>query len=371
MSDGISTTDWPSNRSVEHRRAEIDATITLWVGNQRLDAALKAAELGALSFLQKAVVMRNGLLISCIKHCRLNPRAEAKIPILIMIMFLADNAAGICYLGVMRMAEIFQRTKTCIINNIAALEADGLIGVDRKDGMLNCYWPLIPAALAEMSANPIWFVDALSTKPKSRIFKTPDEAIAAATEDGNLSTPKDRSTAVDRSTAASEPVNSSERTGQLQRDSISSLNSSPTSGSSEGSSTQEKTDRREDKGSAYNAQRTFQTTHHGKLCKGAGWLGVLNPEVADRKAYARANVTVSRSGKVSIGSDYRAELISEGFTDGRIETGLISACKHIEGNDPEKWMRTVRTACGWAKRDDANAAKKPAPFAGRSVNSSL
>ena len=105
MSDGISPTDWPSNRSVDDRRAEIDATITLWVGNQRLDAALKAAELGALSFLQKEVVMRNGLLISCIKHCRMNPRAEAKIPILIMIMFLADNNAGICYLGVMRMAR--------------------------------------------------------------------------------------------------------------------------------------------------------------------------------------------------------------------------------------------------------------------------
>ena len=216
MSDGISPTDWPSNRSVHDRRAEIDATITLWVGNQRLDAALKAAELGALSFLQKAVVMRNGLLISCIKHCRMNPRAEAKIPILIMIMFLADNTAGICYLGVMRMAEIFQRTKTCIINNIAALEADGLIGVNRKDGLPNCYWPLIPAALAEMSANPIWFVDALSTKPKSRIFKTPDEAIAAATEDGNLSTLTTGQLQLtgqlqraNRSTLASEPVNCS------------------------------------------------------------------------------------------------------------------------------------------------------------------
>ena len=105
--------------------------------------------------------------------------------------------------------------------------------MSRKDGLLNCYWPLISAALAEMSANPIWFVDALSTKPKSRIFKTPDEAIAVATEDGNLSTLTDRSTAIDRSIAASEPVNSSERTGQLQRDSISSLKMSPTSGTPE------------------------------------------------------------------------------------------------------------------------------------------
>jgi hypothetical protein len=274
--------------------------------------------------------MRNGLLISCIKHCRMNPRAEAKMSILIMIMFLADNATGICYLGVMRMAEIFQRTKTCIINNIAALESDGLIGVNRKDGMLNCYWPLIPAALAEMSANPIWFVDALSTKPRSRIFKTPDEAIVAAIEDGNLSTTVDRSIAVNPSTAASEPVNCSERTGQLQRDSISSLNLTSNLG-----------------GRPYqNNRQPAQSNGQRELAIGLG----------GEAAYAENNVTVSSTGKLVIGEEFRNEL-RQAFSDQDIDDAVNSTLA-VMGADRSKTriLQQVRRQCGFARRDNGKAA---------------
>ena len=85
-------------------------------------------------------------------------------------------------------------------------------------------------------------------------------------------------------------------------------------------------------------------------------LAALNPDAAARKHYAQANVTVSRSGKVEIGLDFRTELLGEGFTDSQIDTALTNACRYIEGHNPEKWMKTVRTACGWAKRDDAKAS---------------
>lgn len=84
-------------------------------------------------------------------------------------------------------------------------------------------------------------------------------------------------------------------------------------------------------------------------------LAALSPDAAARKFYAQANVTVSLSGKVAIGPDFRIELLGEGFTDSQIDTALTSACRYIEGDNPEKWMKTVRTACGWAKRDDAKA----------------
>jgi hypothetical protein len=90
----------------------------------------------------------------------------------------------------------------------------------------------------------------------------------------------------------------------------------------------------------------------------------LNPEAAQRKAYAASNVTVSKSGKVTIGPDFNTELLGEGFTAEHIETALANCCRYIEGSDPEKWMKTVRTACGWAKRDAAKLSARPSnkPF---------
>jgi hypothetical protein len=161
-----------------------------------------------------------------------------------MITFLADNNDGMCRLSVTRMCEIFARSRESIVTSIASLEKDGQIGVDRKDGMPSSYWPLIPAALAELSANPVWFVEALSTKPKFRAFGSPEEAIAAATQDRRSTPPDqsgtpDQSTPLDqyqsgrpdrhRSTLVDELVNSSRQTGQEQSCSISLINSLPIS----------------------------------------------------------------------------------------------------------------------------------------------
>ena len=88
-------------------------------------------------------------------------------------------------------------------------------------------------------------------------------------------------------------------------------------------------------------------------------VAALNPEAAQRKAYAEQNVMVSKSGKVTIGPDFQAELLGEGYTADQIETALTNVCRYIEGSDPEMWMKTVRTACGWAKRDANRNATRP------------
>ena len=217
--------------SVQERREQINQQITLWIGNRRLDAALAAEELGQYSGMQKALLLRNGLLVGAVRHCRINPRADTRMSILTLITFLSDNNDGICRLSVTRMCEIFARSRESIVSSISSLERDGQIGVNRSGGMPNCYWPLIPAALAELSANPVWFVDALSTKPKFRVFGSPEQAIAVAAR--SRSTLPDQSTAPDQSsgpdhhwsTPVGEPVNSSRRTGQEASNSISLSNS--------------------------------------------------------------------------------------------------------------------------------------------------
>jgi hypothetical protein len=82
----------------------------------------------------------------------------------------------------------------------------------------------------------------------------------------------------------------------------------------------------------------------------------LNPAAAERKAFARKNVFVSQSGKVTIGDEFRAELKGDGYTHGQIEAALSKVCRHIKGSDHEDWMKTVRSACAWARDDEKKLA---------------
>lgn len=81
----------------------------------------------------------------------------------------------------------------------------------------------------------------------------------------------------------------------------------------------------------------------------------LNPDAAARKAYAQENVTVSQSGKVSIGADFRKALIGEDFTDSQIERGLVKAAPFMDCK-PETRMAQVRRGCGWAADEDRKQA---------------
>jgi hypothetical protein len=197
--------------TADEKRAFITSQIQLWVGYQHLDAALKAGELGQLSMVEKFVSLRNGLIV-----CRLNPRADTRLTVLILITFLADNNDGICHLSITATCQIFQRSREAIVNAIASLEEQSQIGVSRVGGMPNCYWPLIPAALEKMSGNPVWFANALRISgPKA----TSSKPFGAANR--NPSSRVDQCSGVDQS--AVELVNSSRPTRLVEPSSISSL----------------------------------------------------------------------------------------------------------------------------------------------------
>lgn len=169
---GIAPEGWPSNMDPAARRDEFCKAIVLYIGNKRLDEALSREELGQLEGLQRVLALRNGLIANCVRHCRQNPGADATLAVLTLITFMADNNDGICRLSVARIAQVFGRSERTIYRCIAGLEESGLIGVSRNGpkGSSNCYWPTIPAGLAEVGASIVWFADALSHKPKARIF---------------------------------------------------------------------------------------------------------------------------------------------------------------------------------------------------------
>ena len=315
--------------SVQERREHINQQITLWIGNKRLDAALAAEELGQYSGMQKALLLRNGLLVGAVRHCRINPRADTRMSILTLITFLSDNNDGICRLSVTRMCEIFARSRESIVSSISSLERDGQIGVNRSGGMPNCYWPLIPAALAELSANPVWFVDALSTKPKFRVFGSPEQAIAVAAQ--SRSTLPDQSTAPDqssgpdhhRSTPVDEPVNSSRRTGQEASSSISLSNSA--------------------------SDLKGQAAPNGQAQMAEAFGG--------EAAFAARNIKVEK-GRIIIGDELRTMLRGEGNTDADIDLALPRALERANGStDPLRILPRIRWALSYVHQNAKGASK--------------
>src|SRR5262249_31835783 len=135
-------------------------------------------------------------IVGGIRHCRAHARSEARMPILTLITYLSDNAKGVCVLSISKMQELLNRSRPCIVENILALEAEGLIGVARIDGMPNTYWPRIPPALTEMSPTPVWGVEAVLGQPKQKVYRTAEAAIAAAT--GNQATAVNQLAAVNQ-----------------------------------------------------------------------------------------------------------------------------------------------------------------------------
>jgi hypothetical protein len=238
MSAVIPPSGWPANMSADDRKVWLHEQIAKWVGEKKIEDCLSALELGNLSMTEKMVAYRSILIMDGIRHCRNNPRAEARIPILTLIVYLSDNAKGTCTLTLSKMQELLQRSRQSIVDNILALEKDGSIGIVRIGGMPNRYWPRIPSALVQMGPNPTWFVEAVAGKVPPKIYNTVDEAIAAASDDqsSGVDQSRYRSSAADRtshlqqtnqSSPAGEPVKSS-------TDSISSLNLSSLSNAKRG-----------------------------------------------------------------------------------------------------------------------------------------
>ena len=362
MSAVILPSGWPSNMSADDRKVWLHEQITKWVGEKRIEECLSAFELGNLSMTEKAVAYRSLLIVGSIKHCRIHEKAEVRIPILTLITFLSDNAKGTCFLTISRMQGLFGRSRQCIVDNILALEEDGLIGVARTGGMTNCYWPRIPTALVEMSPNPVWVIDALATMPKARIFGNVDEVIAAATErDANQSSGPTQSRRVDQSSRVDQYRSTEldhhrssgvDPTGQLQQTNQSSPTREPVKSSTDSISSlnlfsSSQGAQPENVGATQSAPKSPLA---GRIQKQSDVLAMLNPEAAARKAFAASQVAISATGKVTIGAELRADLRKD-FTEDQIERGLEKAARYMEGG-PDKRMASVRTACGWAKEDD-------------------
>lgn len=156
------------NQSPDDTRQQRFATaISLWVENFRLDMAMEREELARLEGIQRHLALSKSLIANTIRLCRAEKRADCRSAILLLITLLSDNNDGRCRLSTTRMAELLCRDQKTVRNAIDSLAQSGLIFVIRlSNGLPNSYYPAVPPAVATMSPNVAWFINALSAERK-------------------------------------------------------------------------------------------------------------------------------------------------------------------------------------------------------------
>jgi hypothetical protein len=271
-----------------------------------------------------------------------------------LITFMADNNDGICRLSIKRMAQIFARDERNITASITELEKAHLIGVNRVAGLPNTYYPKVPAPLTTVGASVVWFADALSDRPRARVFPvrgadlpvkpTPDVGIgggAHQTPDVHI-TPDDNT----RCRATGTP--------DVEQHSISLREMAKEGGNTppvrEPAKPKPLT---QPKPATVRHERAPSFDTGQKSLSGRDQIdAALSPDAA----YATRNITVEK-GRVTIGEELRSDLRCDGYTDEQINLslprGLERAQKTTGGRDPKPLviLHSIRWALSYIKQD--------------------
>lgn len=332
------------------RRESFCDVITAWVGEQRLAQAMAREELAQLEGLQRALALRNGVMLNLIRLCRINSRESCKSAVMALITFMSDNNDGLCRLSVKRMSQIFGRDARSIHTAIATLEADGLVGVNRLSGLANSYWPLIPRGMATANASVVWFADALSDAPR---HGRPAAVKPLKTSVGGFpdKTPEDVC-----GWFSEKPLKTSAKTPEDVCHSISLIESTKGRGGPETTTASTvrttTTTRKEPK---YQELTLQPKPPHVRNTNGQREMTIA---LGGEAAYAELNITITASGALRISPDLRNEL-REVFSEEQIEHGLNRTLGAM-GTDRNKLkiMSQIRRQCSYAKQDAAKYAPK-------------
>ena len=124
----------PATLNAEPTKRElIDAAIIAFVSGKR-GTPITPAELGAASSGPRLVLLRNGFLLACIRHCRNRPLADTTLAVLAVIYAMADNPRGLSMLSFARIGRLLKRRSDTIGEVYKKLEQDGLVA---SEGSLN------------------------------------------------------------------------------------------------------------------------------------------------------------------------------------------------------------------------------------------
>jgi hypothetical protein len=155
-----------NNPQLGHNRHDrLFDEITLFIGDKRLADAMEREAIAQLEGAQRFFALGKSLIPNAIRWAKLNPQMSAALPLLIIITHLADNNDGCCWLTIPRMAQLLERSERSIRSCLLALERDGLLHIERSEGLPSRYWPSVPTCLTQIGVSALDFVNALSSRP--------------------------------------------------------------------------------------------------------------------------------------------------------------------------------------------------------------
>ena len=309
----------------EARRQYLIAEIRDFIATrcQRPDDYMKPKEIGAAK--DRPFLLLRSMLDGIAHYYRENPGARVLLGVFVADTIFSDNEQGCSTVSAARIAKLLSCSDKSVLRAREFLAENGLMCREKHPGLDDHHWPVVNRAMAGRGTSTTWWLDATSEPPAKRGRpekpRTPDVATLSKNPQTPTVLPFEKT-----------PDSKLENPGHHVSDEFSI------------EFTEEKRGR---------ALTRFQTNGQVQM------MGALNPDAAARRAYATRNISISESGKVTIGEEFRAQLRSEGFAESMIDTGLLNACRYIDGGNPEKWLKTVRTACGWARRDEGKAAVVP------------
>jgi hypothetical protein len=313
-------------RAMEARRAK------------RLEDTFSPKELGALSSSDRIVALKHGLLDNYRVIYALHPNLDVLPGVVLFVSIFSDHGgiydgAGRCLAppgcstyAMRLMAKFFSRSERAIRAALNRAVQVGSLHRHKPLGGKYCHWPVVFRSILDPASSPAWFVDA--------------SLPVAGNNTGSL-LPVRRATT---------PEASFDNTGSLLPVRQA---GTPEVGIQDHRKPDDNVFPREnilEREPPFRETSRLQPEPPNGKQQDVAWVQTLNPDAAARKAFAVSQVTVSNTGKVTIGPEFRAAL-REDFTDSQIDRGLEKAARYMEGG-PEKRIASVRTACGWAKEDD-------------------
>jgi hypothetical protein len=169
------------------KRARYQAEITRFVLGVRCETSLQPYEIAQLDSMRRLLALRDATLLSSIRWCRQNPRADASVPLLMLINAMTDMRDGACKIGARRMAQVLGRSVENIHRALTRLQKTDCIRAIRVSGGANEWFPVLDRRIVDIEGTSCaWVIDALSTPPAR-----PGRPRAAATIAAGVKNPPD------------------------------------------------------------------------------------------------------------------------------------------------------------------------------------
>jgi hypothetical protein len=281
---------------------------------KRLHEALTRDQLGALSSSDRIVALKHGLLDNYRVLYATFPNMDVLPGVVLFVSVFSDNGAGCCTYAMARMARYFSRSERAIRDALHRAVDCGTLCRDKPAGGKYSHWPVVFRSILDPASSPTWFVDA--------------------------------SLPVEMDTGSLLPVRRADTPEATFRD-------------------HRKPDARDHRKPDGNVFPTEDFLGGGSPRRFLFPDQAAPASVEERRggrgeaAYAEANIAISPSGKLSLGSDLRSDLLktyTAEVVDAAVECTLAAM-----GTDRNKIriMQQIRRQCVFRNQDASKAKRTP------------